>query len=347
MRIINALNHRIIITGDFNLPKLFSRDDDMNINNNDRFIESLNDNFLHQINSYPTRNNNILDLLITSIPELLCIIDVLTPDQMGICIDHNGLVFDIQMAVTAPPKLSRYVYDFPKGYISGLRNNLANDCLLSCISDGHEDVNLDWSNWKETFISIVDQFIPKRKIKDRNSPPWINAEIRHLLNKKETAIRRKLSTNSSNSVKKNYRDIRALTKRLIQESRSSYFDKVGAEIDTNPKRFWSLIKAFTKSSNCGNVPNSVSLHADSSDNITLTANNPQDIANLFNTYFHLVQIPSSFPNPPENYNPSVVSQIDIPPLDVTITEVEHQLKTLKCHCDGKLCCLFIVYSESI
>jgi hypothetical protein len=241
--------------------------------------------------------------------------------------DHNGLVFDIQMAVIALPKLSRYVYDFSKGDISGLRNNLANDCLLSCISDGHGDVNIDWSNWKETFISIVDQFIPKRKIKDRNSPPWINAEIRHLLNKKET-IRRKLSTNSSNSLKKNYRDIQALTKRLIQESRSSYFDKVGAEIDTNPKRFWSLIKAFTKSSNCGNVPNSVYLHADSSDNITLTANNPQDIANLFNTYFHSVQIPCSFLNPPENYNPSVVSQIDLPPLEVTITEVEHQLKTL-------------------
>ena len=128
---INVLNHRIIITCDFNLPKLFSRDD-----------------------------ANILDLLITNIPELLCITDVLTPDQMGICTDHNVLVFDIQMAVTAPPKLSRYVYNFPKGDISGLRNNLTNDCLLSCISDGHEDVNLDWSNWKETFISIVDQFIP-------------------------------------------------------------------------------------------------------------------------------------------------------------------------------------------
>lgn len=101
---INALNHRIIITGDFNLPKLFSRDDDMDINNNLRFIDSLNDNFLRQINSYPTRNNNILDLLITNIPELLCITDVLTPDQMGICTDHNGLVFYIQMAVTAPPK---------------------------------------------------------------------------------------------------------------------------------------------------------------------------------------------------------------------------------------------------
>ena len=97
-------------------------------------------------------------------------------------------------------------------------------------------------------MSTADKFIPKPKIKERNSPPWINAEIRHLLNKKET-IRRKLRSNQNNHLKQSYRDIRALIKRQIEESRSSYFDKVGAEIDTNPKRFWSLIKAFAKSSN--------------------------------------------------------------------------------------------------
>ena len=69
-------------------------------------------------------------------------------------------------------------------------------------------------------MSTADKFIPKRKIKDRNSPPWINAEIRHLLNKKET-IRRKLRSNQNNHLKQSYRDIRALTKRQIQESRSS------------------------------------------------------------------------------------------------------------------------------
>ena len=323
---ISALNHQIIITGDFNLPQLFCHDSELV--NNHRFIDALNDNFLHQINIYPTRNNNILDLLITNIPELLCITDIITPDQMGICSDHNGLQFEIQMSVKAPPKLSRYVYDFPKGNIIGLRNKLVNeDVLLSCISDSHEDLDLDWSLWKEKFMSTADKFIPKRKIKDRNSPPWINAEIRHLLYKKET-IRRKLRSNQNNHLKQSYRDIRALIKRQIQESRSSYFDKVGAEIDTNPKRFWSLIKAFTKSSNCGNVPNSVSLHAESSDETTVTANNPQDITDLFNTYFHSVQDPSSFSNPPENDGPTVVTNSRLPHLEVTSTEVENQLKTI-------------------
>ena len=246
---------------------------------------------------------------------------------MGICTDHNGLMFDIQMSIKAPSKLSRYVYDFPKGNIPDLRNNLANDDLLSCISDSHEDLDTDWSLWKEKFISIVDQFIPKRKIKDRNSPPWINAEIRHMLNKKET-IRRKLRTNSSNCRKQSYRNARSLIKSLIKESRSSYFDKVGAEIDTNPKRFWSLIKAFTKSSNCGNVPNSVSLYADIPDKTTLTANKPQNIADLFNTYFHSVQNPSSLPNHPVNNEPAVASHTELSHLEVTASEVENQLKSL-------------------
>ena len=165
---ISASNHQIIITGDFNLPQLFCHGSEPV--NNHRFIDALNDNFLHQINIYPTQNNNILDLLITNIPELPCITDIITPDQMGICTDHSGLQFEIQMSVKALPVLSRYVYDFPKGNILGLRNKLANeDVLLSCISDSHEDLDLDWSLGKEKFMSTADKFIPKRKIKDRNS----------------------------------------------------------------------------------------------------------------------------------------------------------------------------------
>ena len=137
----------MVIVGDFKLPQLFHQDNDSDMLtlNNHRFIDLLNDNFLHQINSYPTRNNNILDLLITNTPELLCITDVLSQDQMGLCTDHNGLTFNIQMAIKAPSKSFRYVYDFSKGNLSGLRANLANDYLSSCISDDHEDIDEDWS----------------------------------------------------------------------------------------------------------------------------------------------------------------------------------------------------------
>ncbi len=82
------------------------------------------------------------------------------------------------------------IYIFPKGNIPGLRSDLANDSLLSCISDDHEDLDMDWSLWKQKSISNVDQLSQNAKLyHDRNSPPWINAQIRHLLNKKNTIHR--------------------------------------------------------------------------------------------------------------------------------------------------------------
>lgn len=326
LNIVGSLGYRVVIVGDFNLPQVYNHDSlETSTSNNHRFSDLLNDNFLHQINNYPTRNNNILDLLITNTPELLSITDVLSPNQMGIYTDHNGLLFNVQMVLKAPPKFLRYVYDFPKGDLPGLKVSLANACLLSCISDDNENLDNDWSFWKESFLSHVDQFVPKRKLKDRNSPPWINANIRHLLNQKDT-IRRKLRSNSSPLLKQSYRDLRAQIKQLIQESRSAYFDKVGFEIHTNPKRFWSLIKTFTKSSN-RTIPSSVSFHANNPDTPTVTADKPQVIADLFNTYFQSVQKLPSADNCFED-NRDVITTSDLPSFEVTNAEVKHYLNTI-------------------
>ena len=72
----------------------------------------------------------------------------------------------------------------------------------------------------------------------------------------------------------------------------------------------------------------MSLHAESPDETTVTANNPQDIADLFNTYFHSVQNPSSFLNPPEIDGPTFDTNSKLPHLEVTPTEAENQLKAL-------------------
>ncbi len=177
---------------------------------------------------------------------------------------------------------------FQKGICLVLKASLANACLSSCILDDNKHIDNDWVSWKESFFSRVNQFVPKRKLKDRNSPPWINANIRHLLNKKDT-IRRKLKINSSPRLIQSYHDLRAQIKQLIQESRSAYFDKVGSEVYTNnPRKFRSLIKTFTKSSNL-TVPTTVSLHANDPDKPTVTADKPQVIADLFNAHFQSVQ----------------------------------------------------------
>ena len=326
LNLVGSLGHRVVIVGDFNLSQVYNYDSAETLTpNNQRFSDLMNDNFLYQINNYPTRNNNILDLLITNIPELLYITDVLSPNQMGIYTDHNGVLFNVLMVLKAPPKSFRYVYDFPKGDMPDLKASLANACLSSCILDDNKHIDNDWVLWKESFFSRVNQFVPKRKLKDRNSPPWINANIRHLLNKKDT-IRRKLKINSSPLLIQSYRDLRAQIKQLIQESRSAYFDKVGSEVYTNPRKFWSLIKTFTKSSNL-TVPTTVSLHANDPDKPTVTADKPQVIADLFNAYFQSVQKLPSVDNCSEDICDDITTS-DLPSFEVSNAEVKHYLNTI-------------------
>lgn len=48
---------------------------------------------------------------------------------------------------------------------------------------------------------------------------------------------------------------------------------------------------------------------------------------MFNIYFHSVQNPSSIADPPEDNNSTVVSHTDLPPFELTPTEVNCQMKT--------------------
>ena len=94
---------------------------------NDSFVETLNDHFLTQVNKSPTRDNNILDLIITTVPEKVNITDIVMPHDAGIYTDHNVIHYEFN-ALIANEKLkrSRYVYDYNKTNFDAPRSSLAN-----------------------------------------------------------------------------------------------------------------------------------------------------------------------------------------------------------------------------
>ena len=72
LRLASKANfENIVIAGDFNLPNI----DWSNINGTtdspmySHFVKKIKDYFLWQVIDFPTRNNSILDLILTSIPE--------------------------------------------------------------------------------------------------------------------------------------------------------------------------------------------------------------------------------------------------------------------------------------
>ena len=89
-----------------------------------RFMELLNDYFLTQVNTIPTRGKNVLDLVITNTPELVEEIMVLTPKQSGIVTDHGTISFQFRTSIKAAMQSKREVFDYKRGDFDGLRTAL-------------------------------------------------------------------------------------------------------------------------------------------------------------------------------------------------------------------------------
>ena len=189
------LNHaceqyqNIVISGDFNLPVIqWDEMDKTNSVNELLFVEMLNDHFLCQINNTPTCGNNVLDLVITNVPNHVRLTEILSPEQSSVCTDHSAISFDFTAFIKAPQKSVRTVYDYAKGDLDGLCAALQATDLSSLISDS-DNIDNDWQHWKNTFLTIVSTFIPKKKIRGRNPLPWITS-ISFIRSKRRTLFGR-------------------------------------------------------------------------------------------------------------------------------------------------------------
>ena len=76
-----------------------------------------------QLNKKPTRSNNILDLVITSVPNRVNVTDILSPKDTGVFTDHGVIIFQFNPFIKAPLKTLRFVYDYAKGDFEGLRRD--------------------------------------------------------------------------------------------------------------------------------------------------------------------------------------------------------------------------------
>ena len=139
---------------------------------------------------------------------------MLNPENTSLFTDHSIIIFDLKTSIRAGPRLSRSVLDFRSGDFDGLRSALpAID--LSTIIQQDSDINEDWLLWKDTFLTTVNDFVPSRKIKGRNSPPWLNGKVIQASQQKE-AVRRELQKSPTVSLKTKFKELRANVKKWLR-----------------------------------------------------------------------------------------------------------------------------------
>ena len=135
--------------------------------------------------------------MLTNVPEKINITEILKSTDAGIFTDHSVLMFDFTTSCKPLPRVIRYLFDYSRADLDGLRGHLPSLKLEDKISD-NGDINQDWSDWKNTFVEAVKKFVPIKKLKGRKFLPWMNSTILHSIKKKNT-LRMKIKRSSSPS----------------------------------------------------------------------------------------------------------------------------------------------------
>ena len=277
---------KVLIAGDFNFPDLTWNStfvpaiSGKSISaGSSEFREVCFDFLLHQINMYPTRHNNILDLVLTTVPDnILNYLSCVSAETFEISSDHHLTFFDFLLFTKQKGCDKRTVFNFHLADWSGFLDGL-DKCNLS--PNESTDVNTDWERWRNIFLEVATEYIPRKTFKRRNSPPWVDGEVKRLLSKKDSC-RKKEKKLSCPKLWEKFRNLRRRAKSLLKVKRMQYFQSLPSMLKSNSRKltFWSVFKATSKDSS---IPSKMTwTHQDL---IVQTAENQVDIANLLNGYF--------------------------------------------------------------
>ena len=242
----------------------------------------------------------MLDLVITNVLDRVRVREVLSPKESDVFTDHGTVSFEFHASTKATHKIKRTVYDYRNGDFAGLRGALEALNLCNLIQDS-DDINLDWTYWKDAFMSAVSDFIPTKKFNGKNA---------RLPLRKNEAARSKLKKSPTDHQQQKYRESRAKAKTRIRESREIYLSSLDSDLARQPKRFGPFFKLTNKT---WTFPETKSSGDDNQQGPP--ASTPQQIAELFNSYFMSVfTTPSEVRTWSAPFMPShpTLSELEIP-----------------------------------
>ena len=151
-----------------------------------------------------------------------------------------------------------------------------------------------------------------------NSSPWIDHEVNHQSNKKETA-RRKAKKSKKDRDFADYKEQNKILRNMIDYKHKQYINECSNDINNNPQRFWNLASAKTKSKS---YPADMKLD-------DKTASCPAEKAKLFNDFFCSVFTASEDNMALPHIEPTISPHLNL--ITITVDEVYKTLKLLDTH----------------
>ncbi len=238
-------NKQAVIIGDFNCPNI-----DWDSMNGDRegnrLIEMVEDAFLTQIVTRPTRENNILDLVLTSDPDVIRYLKVGEKLDGN---DHHFIRFKVKTKYTLADNKTK-IPDYKKAKLNRARQVIPPAATWNQLNFTHADTA--WTDFKSKLLAIERETalwkqegltVPLTHRAWQKTKGTINREKRNYSLLKQQAM--------AEAGEHYHRSLRE-SRTLIRKIKRNYEKKTASEAKGNPKRFFTYIKTKKKTkSNVG------------------------------------------------------------------------------------------------
>ena len=245
-RASNIKNAAVIMGGDFNLPGFNWEDNSLKPGTNHTkqhycLIDILNDTGLTQIVKEPTRNGNILDLIITNLPNQVSRSKIIP----GIS-DHDIVYTEFHIAPHKTKLPPRNIPIYKNANWNSIKSELT--VLYEQIIKFHQEKDVDslWNIFKCKLHDLIKEHIPHKQIKSKSSLPWISAELKKLIQKRNRLYKKAKKSGDSHDRSK-AKELKHIIQRKIRQTYWKYIEDIitpNAQSHGNPmKRFWSYIKS--------------------------------------------------------------------------------------------------------
>ena len=205
-------------------------------------FEIFNDAFLTQVNPYATRNSNILDLVLTTVPDLVHSVSI---SEGLLDSDHRSFTFFLNINNTSFHKRPKYVLNLKKANLKELKKTLQSPPWATAMLD-NDVKNMNLINWEDLFWTAVNEFVSQKRINDKFTPSWIDKEVKVLCRRKDRASSKALRTKDSRDLN-HFKSLRRGCKSLIRSKyNNAYLRQLADNIPDNPKKFWSCYSVKTE-----------------------------------------------------------------------------------------------------
>ena len=237
--ITQASKERCLIVGDFNYPTINWKNFECS-NEEEKFVELLHDNFMFQYVDEPTREGNILDLVISN--EIAMVEELKLLEHFSTS-DHNMVEFQLVLK-TGVCDAVIYKHDFNRGDYNAIKR------ALTAI------------NWSETFQDmgvlecynlLIDKLnelitchVPVKKFKTKKKCLWLNRNVKKAIKKRNKKWKLYRITKKDADFRR-YKECRNLVVKELRKARKKFEHKLALEIKRNPKSFYRYVRSKAKS----------------------------------------------------------------------------------------------------